>query len=293
MSTNNASETIALKPKDYKSALKPVWCPGCGDFGVLNGITRALANLQIQPHKVAAISGIGCSSRLPGYLNTYGFNAVHGRALPIASGVKLANGDTTVLAVGGDGDGIAIGGGHFSHAARRNIDMTYILMDNRIYGLTKGQGSPTTELGTMTKTTAYGSFEEPLNPAMLAIAYKASFVARALAMDTKNLVRVLEEAIEHRGFSFVQVFSRCITFRGEDQFMDWKDKAKWLCEEGHDTSDRLEAIRIAEDPAMDKMGILYRDLRPTWCDHYQDIRKKAMQGKVEFTIDDLAASFRP
>ncbi|MBC8478452.1 MAG: 2-oxoacid:ferredoxin oxidoreductase subunit beta [Candidatus Delongbacteria bacterium] len=293
MSTNNTILTSELVAKDYKSGLKPVWCPGCGDFGVLNGITKALTSLQIPPHDVAVISGIGCSSRLPGYLNTYGFNAVHGRALPIASGVKLANDEITVLAVGGDGDGISIGAGHFPHAARRNIDMTYVLMDNRIYGLTKGQSSPTTEVGANTKTTSYGAFETPMNPAMLAIAYNASFVARSLATDTKNLVRILEAAIEHRGFSFVQVFSRCITFRGEDQFMDWREKVSWLCEEDYDPTDRLEALRISEDPAMDKMGILYRELRPTWTDHYQEIRKLAMKDKVKYTIDDLTESFRP
>ncbi len=287
-----ASET-RLIAKDYKSDLKPVWCPGCGDFGVLNTLARALANLQIPPHEIAIVSGIGCSSRLPGYINAYGFNAVHGRALPIASGVKLANGGLTVLAVGGDGDGVSIGAGHFPHAARRNIDMTYILMDNRIYGLTKGQGSPTSELGLKTKTTTYGNFETPLNPAMLAIAYNASFVARALAVDAKHMVEVIEAGIRHRGFSFIQVFSTCVTFRGADQFKGWKDRCTWLGDTEHDTSNRLEAVRLAEDPAMDRMGILYEDFRPTWCDNYCEVIEKAKEGREKYSIDDATERFRP
>ena len=163
----------AYVAKDYRSDLKPIWCPGCGDYGVLGAVSRALAAIGRPPHEIAFISGIGCSSRIPGYTTAYGFNTVHGRALPIAQGIKLANPDLLVLVAGGDGDGFSIGGGHVPHAIRRNIDLTYILMDNQIYGLTKGQLSPTSPRGTKTPTSVYGSMEDPVNPLLYVLAYGA------------------------------------------------------------------------------------------------------------------------
>jgi len=285
---------IKLTAKDYKSNLKPVWCPGCGDFGVLNSIYKAFAELQIPRHEIAVISGIGCSSRLPGYMNAYGFNTVHGRAIPIATGVKTARPETTVMAVGGDGDGLSIGGGHLPHVCRRNIDLTYILMDNRIYGLTKGQCSPTTELETKTKTTKYGAFEDPLNPALLTIAYNASFVARAVATDAKALTRIIVEAIQHKGFSFVQVFSRCVTFRGNDQYSEMKSGAKYLEDNpDYNPGDRYEAMRTAEMVDPDKLGILYKARRPSWDENYENIRKIAKGDRDNWTIEDVVKQFTP
>jgi len=153
-----------LTAKDFRSNLKPIWCPGCGDYGVVTAIYRALAAIGRPPHDVAFISGIGCSSRIPGYTTAYGFNTVHGRALPVAQGIKMANPDLLVLVAGGDGDGFSIGGGHVPHAIRRNLNLTYIVMDNQIYGLTKGQLSPTTKRGAKTPSSSYGSIEEPVNP---------------------------------------------------------------------------------------------------------------------------------
>ena len=166
-------------PKDYKSDLKPIWCPGCGDFGVVQAIYRALAAVGRPPHEIAFVSGIGCSSRIPGYTTAYGFNTVHGRALPIAQGIKLANPDLLVLVAGGDGDGFSIGGGHVAHAVRRNIDLTYIVMDNQIYGLTKGQLSPTSPRGLRTSSSALGSLEDPVNPLLYVLAYGAASWPRA------------------------------------------------------------------------------------------------------------------
>ena len=163
--------TIEYQPKDYKSDLKPIWCPGCGDFSVVQGIYRALAAIGRPPHEIAFVSGIGCSSRIPGYTTAYGFNSVHGRALPIAQGIKLANPDLLVLAAGGDGDGFSIGGGHIAHLIRRNMDITYIVMDNQIYGLTKGQLSPTSQKGRSTVTSRLGSLEDPV----LILAHKLFF----------------------------------------------------------------------------------------------------------------------
>ena len=182
----------ALQPKDYKSELKPIWCPGCGDFGVLKALYRALSALGRQPHEIAFISGIGCSSRIPGYTTAYGFNSVHGRALPIAQGVKLARPELLVVVAGGDGDGFSIGGGHVAHAIRRNIDLTYLVMDNQVYGLTKGQLSPTAPRGLHTITSPFGSLEEPINPLLYVLAYGAGFVAQATPADMPGTTSTLE-----------------------------------------------------------------------------------------------------
>src|SRR3954462_10543559 len=167
-----------LTPKDFKSDLKPIWCPGCGDYGVLAALSRALAAIGRPPHEIAFVSGIGCSSRIPGYTSAYGFNPVHGRALPIAQGIKLASPELLVLVAGGDGDGFSIGGGHVADAIRRNVDLTYIVMDNQIYGLTKGQLSPTSPRGLQSVTSPYGSLEDPVNPLLYVLAYGAHFVAQ-------------------------------------------------------------------------------------------------------------------
>ena len=197
-----------LTMKDYKADLHPVWCPGCGDFGVVAAIYQALAKLNLDPDNTMVVSGIGCSSRLPGYVNTYSFNAIHGRAIPIATGIKVANPALTVLAVGGDGDGFAIGTQHFVHAARRNVDITYVCMDNSIYGLTKGHVSPTTPTDEVTKTSPYGNIEEPMNPVLMALACGATFIARSFSAEVKTSVELIAQGIEHPGFSFVHLISK-------------------------------------------------------------------------------------
>src|SRR5437764_2496053 len=206
-----------LTAKDFKSDLKPIWCPGCGDFGVVQAIYRALAAIGRSPHEIAFVSGIGCSSRIPGYTTAYGFNSVHGRALPIAQGIKIANPDLLVLAAGGDGDGFSIGGGHVPHAIRRNVDIAYVVMDNQIYGLTKGQLSPTSAKGLKTVTSMYGSLEQPVNPLLYVLAYGAPFVAQGTPADMGGLASIIEEAIRYPGFSFVNVQSPCVTSGDEDQ----------------------------------------------------------------------------
>src|SRR5512141_1779215 len=230
------------KATDYKSALKPVWCPGCGDFGVVNSLYKALAELQLDPWNTCVVSGIGCSSRLPGYVATYGFNSLHGRALPIAAGMKLAKPELNVVAVGGDGDGMAIGGNHFMHAARRNLDVTYILMDNEIYGLTKGQAAPTTLSGDKTKSTVYGNPEPSVDPCELAISVGATFVGRAFSGDLKGLIDLMTRAMKHRGFAFINVMSPCVTWRGDDQHKTLRAKLRPLPED-HDKTSREAAMR--------------------------------------------------
>ena len=235
-----------FQAKDYKSELKPIWCPGCGDFGVLQGLYRALSAVGRPPHEVAFISGIGCSSRIPGYTTAYGFNTVHGRSLPIAQGVKLANPELLVVVAGGDGDGFSIGGGHVAHAVRRNIDLTYLVMDNQVYGLTKGQLSPTSPRGLETVTSPLGSLEDPINPLLYMLAYGAGFVAQATPADMPGMSALIEEAIRYPGFSFVNIQSPCVTFGEDDQQLKaHKGKMKTLASLGHDSTNQLAAMDLA------------------------------------------------
>ena len=258
---NQSSAPIQIKPKDYKSAIKPIWCPGCGDFAVLNAITKALAFLELPKEDVALISGIGCSSRIAAYTSVYGFHGVHGRALALAAGLKAAREDLTVLVAGGDGDGLSIGGNHFIHACRRNMDMTYIIMDNRVYGMTKGQASPTTapDWGD-SKLTPGGTGIRPFQPAGLALSAGASFIARGFTGDPNGLARMLVAAIEHPGFSFVQVLSPCPTFRPEQ--MNWKHHVQAF-EEETSSDPLLAAQRIQADDGM-STGIIYQEDVPVF-----------------------------
>ena len=253
-----------LQAKHFKSDLKPIWCPGCGDFGVVQAIYRALANIGRAPHEIAFVSGIGCSSRIPGYTTAYGFNSVHGRALPIAQGIKLANPELLVLVAGGDGDGFSIGGGHVPHAVRRNLDLTYIVMDNQIYGLTKGQLSPTSPRGLKTVTSMYGSFEEPINPLMYMLAYGAPFIAQGTPADMAGLSAVIEEAIRFPGFSFVNVQSPCVTYGEEEaQARGQRARMKTLDSMGHDPTNMLAAMALAQTYGTELYtGVFFRNPTP-------------------------------
>jgi 2-oxoglutarate ferredoxin oxidoreductase subunit beta len=213
---------------DMKGKVDPDWCPGCGDFGVLAALNKAIVDLQIQPHNIVTISGIGCSSNLPGYISTYGMHTLHGRALAVATGVKLANHELTVVVTGGDGDGFGIGGNHFIHTMRRNVDLVYLAMDNQIYGLTTGQLSPTSRLGMKTKSTPFGSVEGPINPISLALAAGATFVARGFSGDQKHLTDLIKQAIQHKGFAFIDVFSPCVTYNHDNTFPWFKQRVKRL-----------------------------------------------------------------
>jgi 2-oxoglutarate ferredoxin oxidoreductase subunit beta len=249
---------------DFKSDLKPIWCPGCGDFGVVTALTRALAAIGRPPNEIAFVSGIGCSSRIPGYTTAYGFNTVHGRSLPIAQGIKLANPDLLVLVASGDGDGFSIGGGHVAHVIRRNIDLTYIVMDNQIYGLTKGQLSPTSQRGRKTVTSSFGSLESPVNPLLYVMAYGASFVAQGTPADMAGLTRIIEEGIRFPGFAFINVQSPCVTYGEESQQLKaQKARMQSLETLGHDPRDVSRATELARDYGTKLYtGILYRNPNP-------------------------------
>lgn len=283
------SETT-MNFKDYKSDLKPIWCPGCGNYGFLNSLYKAFAELELKPENTAVCSGIGCSGRLPGYVKTYSFNGVHGRVLPFATGVKMASLETTVVAVGGDGDGYSIGAGHIGHAARKNIDITYIVLDNNIYGLTKGQASPTTPLGVKTKTTFYGNMGTTFNPVRMLIAYNASFVARGFTGDPKHTKELLKQAIQHKGFSYIEMLSPCVTFRGADQFKQIRDKVTYIGEE-HDVTDEVAAFKLANDEEHLAMGVFIDKPRPS----YDEILAEKVRGKAQADgvpgIHDLLKQF--
>lgn len=274
-------------PNEYKTDLKPVWCPGCGDFAVLNSVYRALADMKLDPHDTVVVSGIGCSSRLPGYVETYGFNSLHGRALPIATGVKLAAPRLNVIAVGGDGDGIAIGGNHFLHAARRNTDLAYLMMDNEIYGLTKGQAAPTTPLGDKTKSTTYGNPEAAVDPCALAISFGATWVGRGFSGDVKGTTELIRRAIEHKGFAFLNIISPCVTWRGEDQTKIVRQKVSSLPHD-YDPSSREAALRFTNEEDIVTTGVLYVVQHPTLVDEMAGIQSKA-SARAKTRTEMLAA----
>jgi 2-oxoglutarate ferredoxin oxidoreductase subunit beta len=206
--TNDVSYT----KKDFSSDQEVKWCPGCGDYAILSAIQSAMAKIGRKREDVVCVSGIGCSSRLPYYLNTYGYHTIHGRAAAVASGVKTANPDLSVWVITGDGDSLSIGGNHFIHVLRRNIDMNIVLFNNHIYGLTKGQYSPTSVLGKVTKSTPYGSLDRPFSPAKLAFGASATFIARTTDTNAKHMEAIMLEAEEHRGTSFIEVYQNCVIF---------------------------------------------------------------------------------
>ncbi len=230
---------------DFKGKVEPDWCAGCGDFGVLNALRRACLELELKPHELLTISGIGCSSNLPGYFNSYGMHTLHGRSLAVATGAKMGNHELNVIVTGGDGDGFGIGGNHFTHTARRNVDLTYIVMDNEIYGLTTGQASPTSTQDMKTKSTPHGNVEFTYNPVTAAIMNGATFVARAFSGDTKHLAMLITKAIQHEGFALVSVFSPCVTFNHDNDFQFFKPSVRRLEDEDHDTSDWKSACEKA------------------------------------------------
>ncbi|MBI3329261.1 MAG: 2-oxoacid ferredoxin oxidoreductase [Nitrospinae bacterium] len=254
---------VELPVTAYKGPVDPDWCPGCGDFGVLRGLQRAAGKLGIQPKDLMVISGIGCSSNLPGYIHAYGFHGLHGRAVALASGMKLGNPELHVVVTGGDGDGYGIGIGHFIHAMRRNMDLTYIVMNNMTYGLTTGQASPTTPKTTATKSTPEGNIETPVNPLALALVSGATFIARAFSGEINHLTDVFAQALQHKGFALVDVFSPCVTYLNMYQF--FKQKVYTLEGTEYDPTDWQKALPKAyEWGEKIPLGVFYRTEAPTY-----------------------------
>jgi 2-oxoglutarate ferredoxin oxidoreductase subunit beta len=259
--------------KEFISPVKPDWCPGCGDYGVLNSLQRALAELDIAPHNVMVVSGIGCSSNIPGFIRAYGFHSLHGRSLPVATGAKLANHGLTVIAAGGDGDGYGIGAGHFVHTCRRNFDMTYIVMDNQIYGLTTGQASPTTEKDIRTKSTPEGVIEISLSPIALALTCGATYVARGFSGEAAQLTALMKGAIQHKGFALVDVFSPCVTYNKHNTYPWFKERVYKLEDEKHDSTNFQAAMtKSFEWGNRIPIGLFYKVDRSTYEDEEPALR---------------------
>jgi len=278
-----------LTSKDYKSGVKPTWCPGCGDFGVLASLYQAMAQLQLDPTRTVVVSGIGCSSRLPFFVQTYGFQTAHGRVLPVATGVKLANPELTVIAVGGDGDGFSIGGGHLAHAVRRNPDITYVVMDNEVYGLTKGQTSPTSPLGFKTKSTPQGSSDSPINPMAWVLASGVSFAARGFSGNPKHVADLIVQGIQHPGFAFIQTMSPCPTFN--NTFDLWRPQVQDLPAD-HDPTNRIRALEQAfRDDGM-PVGVFFSEVRPTLDSHTHVTNHPLKEDARDFDVRSLLEMYR-
>ncbi len=283
--------------KDFRNSVKPNWCPGCGDFSVQAAIQRAAANVGLEPDNLAVVSGIGCSGRISGYINAFGFHGIHGRSLPIAQGVKMANRDLTVIASGGDGDGFAIGLGHTIHAIRRNIDVTYIVMDNQIYGLTKGQTSPRSDVGFKTKSTPQGSIESALSVMEMALTAGGTFIAQSFSTDLKELTALIEAGINHKGFSLINVFSPCVTYNKVNTYDWFKENLVKLSDiEGYDPHNKMSAMQTLMENKGLVTGLIYQNKEQK---SYQEMisgysEKPLSQAELtisEKQFDELVAEF--
>lgn len=277
------SEPVSVK--DWKSDMKPIWCPGCGDFGVLNALLKALVDLNLDPANVAIASGIGCSGRFPAFVNAYGFHGVHGRVLPLATGIKMANPELTVFAVGGDGDAFSIGAGHLPHTARRNVDITYVVMDNEIYGLTKGQPSPTSPLGMEKKAAPYGTYDSPLNPIAMVLSYGATFVARGFSSQPRDLAELIKRGVQHPGFAFIQVMSPCVTFY--DTYAHFKEVTAPIPAD-HDPTDRVSAMKLALETGVQYLGVFYQEEQLS---HHARVTQVRERAGSDFSLEDLLKRF--
>lgn len=241
----------------YRTEIKPMWCPGCGDYGVLKALTAAMQRLEIPNHMITVVSGIGCSSRIVGYVDTYGVNLLHGRAVPTAEGVKMARPELTVFTIGGDGDLFSIGGGHMAHAVRRNIDLTCICMNNLVYGMTKGQPSPTTPLEVAVNEINASPLDPVFNMLGYSIRTRQSFIAQSISTDVKHLTDLIVRGVLHKGFSFINVLSECVQYRKE-AFEAMKGRCVHIGED-HDRTDINAALRLAETPitATPHLGVFF------------------------------------
>lgn len=282
--------------QEFVVCKETAWCPGCGNFGIVNGLAKALENLGLKRNKVLLVSGIGQAGKLPHYITANVLNTLHGRTLPTATGAKLANSDLHVFAVGGDGDGYAEGGNHFLHAIRKNIDITYLVHDNQVFGLTKGQASPRSDLGMVTSTTPQGVPNEAFNPLATAITLNAGFVARSYAGDQAHLARTIEAAVKHKGFALIDILQPCVTFNKINTYQFYRSRVYDLDqEEGYDRTDRQAAwARSFEWGERIPIGIFYQVERPTLADHYGEILNTPLvrqEVKAE-VVEDLINQFK-
>ncbi|TKJ28819.1 MAG: 2-oxoacid ferredoxin oxidoreductase [Chloroflexi bacterium B3_Chlor] len=282
-----------VEVRDYQSPVRPTWCKGCGDYGIWNSLKLALAELDLAPHEVLMVSGIGCGSKTPDYTHVNGLHTLHGRSLPPATGARLANHEMTVICVHGDGDGYGMGLGHMMHAARRNMDIVDVVQNNRVYGLTKGQYSPTSPAGFVSKTSPGGAIDRPVNPWSLALAAGATFIARGFSVDLRHLIEILKKAIQHRGYALVDVLQPCVSFNRAYAYNYYQPRVYKVEEEpGYDPADRAAAWERAHEWG-DRIpiGILYQaEGVPTYEDQVAVLRAGPLvkQGFREWTEEDYA-----
>jgi 2-oxoglutarate ferredoxin oxidoreductase subunit beta len=275
--------------EDFHSDDPIAWCPGCGNFSILKALKNAFVELAKKPTEIVIVSGIGQAPKTPHYLRCNTFNGLHGRTLPVATGIKLSNHELTVLAEGGDGDGYAEGGNHFIHAMRRNIDITYLVHNNQVYGLTKGQTSPVSELGYASRTTPQGSMNPPMNPLLLAVASNCSFVARGFSGDMEHLTDLIKKGITHKGFAFIDILQNCVSFNKVNTFEWYKSRVYKLDEEPKfDHGDRIQAFTKAQEWGEKiPIGILFKAKRPTLNEQESVIRHIAL---AKQQVDPLSFS---
>ena len=288
---------MAVRVKDYASDVKPTWCPGCGDYGILAAVKQALVKAGIAPHEALIIGGIGCGSKFPDYATVNGFMTLHGRTLPVATGARLANHGLKVLTIHGDGDGLGLGMGHFIHTARRNLNIVDILQNNQIYGLTKGQYSPTSDPGFVTSTSPDGSFEMAASPLALALTAGATFLARGFAGDVKGLAALIGKALEHEGYALVDVLQPCVTFNRKNTYDWYRERIYDLQETGYEPGDKVAAFEKALEWG-DRIptGILYQSQLPTYEEQVPGLRagpvaKRTLEKLTNEQVAHLRAEF--
>lgn len=256
---------MAVAAKDYAGPVKPTWCPGCGDFGILAGVKQGLVKAGLAPHEVLIVTGIGCGSKLPDYANVNGFLTLHGRPVPVATGARLGNHGLKVVTVHGDGDSMGLGMGHFIHTARRNLNIVDLIQNNQIYGLTKGQYSPTSDSGFVTSTSPDGAIELAASPVTLALAAGGTFLARGFAGDVKGLADLIAQALNHKGYALVDVLQPCVTFNRKNTYDWYRERVYNLAETDYDPSDRVAAFQKAlEWGDRIPLGVIYQTSRPTY-----------------------------
>lgn len=284
--SKTSKENYNLKPGDFNTERKPTWCPGCGNYGIWSSLKKTFIKLYLMPHEILIVYGIGCSGNGANFIKTYAFHALHGRALPVATGAKLANHKLNVIITGGDSDGVGIGGNHFMHTCRRNINMTYLLHNNKVYGLTTGQTAPTSDKGFKTKSTPSGVLEKPVNPVLLALASGATYVARGFSGDTSHLSEIIKKAIKHKGFSFIDILQPCVTFNKQNTYDFYREKIYKLDEiKGYDKSDLNEAIKRSMEEEKIPIGIFYQVERPLYEDGLKQIERKPLVDHIITDID--------
>jgi len=288
---------MAANVRDYASSIKPTWCPGCGDYGILNAVKQGLVQAELLPHQVLIVSGIGCGSKLPDYAHVNGFMTLHGRPLPIATGAKLANHGLKVITVHGDGDSMGLGMGHFIHTARRNLDITDLIQNNQIYGLTKGQYSPTSDPGFITSTSPDGAIEMAANPLALALTAGGTFIARGFAGDAKGLAVLIAKAVQHKGYALVEILQPCVTFNKKNTYDWYRERVYMLEDTDHDPSDRVAAFQKAlEWGDRIPIGVLYQTRLPTYEEQVSALREgpvatRKVKKLTSAEIESLRAEF--